>query len=80
MVACLESIFCRRMVIDIKRQSKLYSFLGGKCCLDKAEDDEEVFERLKKVSGVSLLQSFVGSFLERTVKVEYKHGDHIVDK
>lgn len=48
--------------------------------MDKAESDEKVFERLKKVSGVSLLQSFVGSFLGRTVKVEYKHGDHVVDK
>jgi hypothetical protein len=47
--------------------------------LDEAKD-EEVFERLKKTSGVSLLQSFVGSFLGRTVKVEYMHGDRIVDK
>lgn len=48
--------------------------------MDKTMSDEDVFERLKKVSGVSLLQSFVGAFLGRTVKVEYKHGDSIVDK
>jgi len=62
------------------RDNRKYNLCQGACCLEKATGDEEVFERLKKVSGVSLLQSFVGSFLGRTVKVEYKQGDHIVDK
>ena len=42
--------------------------------------DEEVFERLKKMSGVSLLQEFVGNSLERSVKVEHEQTDLTIDK
>jgi len=48
--------------------------------LHKAMSDEDVFERLKKVSGVSLIQEFVRYFLERSIKVEYEQANRTIDK
>ena len=48
--------------------------------MHKTMSDEEVFERLKKMSGVSLLQEFIGNFLERSVKVEHEQTDRTIDK
>jgi hypothetical protein len=48
--------------------------------LDKVRSDEDLFERLKKISGVSLIQDFVGYFLGRQVKVEYEQAGRTIDK